>query len=139
MDRQRTYDALLIKAFRQDKTVGQLWFWLRGLGIEIPDKTLLRQPPTSKMRVQTFVGLYLKPLADKLWDTDRSKDIETLNWMAKLQCQKTGKDDSAELKRKSRLDRQRQGLIHEGLMQTQATNQWHVTKANIRMKRVKLK
>ena len=76
MDKQRLYDAMLIKAFRADATVGHLWWWLKGLGIEIPDKTLKRQPPTNKMRVQSFVGTFLKPLADRLWDTDRSQDID---------------------------------------------------------------
>jgi len=137
MDRQRIYDALLIKAFRQDKTVGQLWWWLKGLGIEIPDKTLLRQPPTSKMRVQTFVGLYLKPLADKLWDTDRSKDIETLNWMSNLQCQNTSNDEYTGLKRKSRTDRARQGLLRHNLERHRISNQWHVTKGRTKVRRAK--
>jgi hypothetical protein len=137
MDRQRLYDAMLIKAFRQDRTVGQLWFWLRGLGIEIPDKTLLRQPPTSKMRVQSFVGIYLKPLADRLWDTDRTKDIETLNWMANLRCQNTSKNESIRLKRESRIDRMRQGLLHRDAERHHLNSQWHVTKGKIRIGRVK--
>ncbi len=137
MDRQRLYDAMLIKAFRQDKTVGQLWFWLRGLGIEIPDKTLLRQPPTSKMRVQSFVGIYLKPLADRLWDTDRTKDVETLNWMINLRCQNTSKNESIRLKRQSRIDRARQGLLHHDAERHHAKNQWHVTKGKIRIGRIK--
>jgi hypothetical protein len=137
MDRQRLYDAMLIKAFRQDKTVGQLWFWLRGLGIEIPDKTLLRQPPTSKMRVQSFVGIYLKPLADRLWDTDRTKDVETLNWMINLRCQNTSKNESIRLKRQSRIDRARQGLLHHDAERHHVNNQWHVTKGKIRIGRIK--
>lgn len=137
MDKQRLYDAMLIKAFRQDKTVGQLWFWLKGLGIEIPDKTLLRQPPTSKMRVQTFVGIYLKPLADRLWDTDRSKDVETLNWMGNLNSQQTGGRERNSLMRQSRIDRARQGLLHQDLERHHAKNQWHVTKGKIRIGRRK--
>jgi hypothetical protein len=137
MDRQRLYDAMLIKAFRQDKTVGQLWWWLKGLGIEIPDKTLLRQPPTSKMRVQTFVGIYLKPLADRLWDTDRNKDIETLTWMANLNSQQTGGRERNSLMRQSRIDRVRQGLLHHDFERHHASNQWHVTKGKIRIGRRK--
>jgi hypothetical protein len=137
MDKQRLYDAMLIKAFRQDRTVGQLWFWLRGLGIEIPDKDLLRQPPTSKMRVQSFVGIYLKPLADRLWDTDRSKDIETLNWMANLDSQRTGGRERDKLMRESRIDRVRQGLLHRDLERHRTNNQWHVTKGKIRIGRAK--
>jgi len=137
MDRQRLYDAMLIKAFRQDRTVGQLWWWLKGLGIEIPDKTLLRQPPTSKMRVQTFVGMFLKPLADRLWDTDRTKDIETLNWMVNLRCQNTSRSEKTRLMRESRIDRVRQGLLHHDLYRLHASNQWHVTKGKIRIGRRK--
>jgi len=137
MDKQRLYDALLIKAFRQDKTCGHLWWWLKGLGIEIPDKTLLRQPPTSKMRVQTFVGLYLKPLADRLWDTDPSKDIETLNWMGNLDSQRTGSRERENLIRASKIDRVRQGLLHQDLERHHAKNQWHVTKGKTRIGRAK--
>jgi|688.fasta_scaffold439904_2 hypothetical protein len=137
MDKQRLYDAMLIKAFRQDRTVGQLWWWLRGLGIEIPDKTLLRQPPTSKMRVQAFVGIYLKPLADRLWDTDRNKDIETLNWMANLDNQRTSGGEKDKLMRKIRVDRTRQELLHHELERHRPNNQWHVTKGKIRIGRIK--
>lgn len=129
MDRQRLYDAMLIKAFRADKTVGILWYWLKGLGIEIPDKTLRRQPPSYKMRVQSFVGHYLKPLADRLWDTDRSQDIKTLDWMANLDCKRTGSREIENLKRKSNMDRRRQGLLFREWEQKKRSNQWHVTKA----------
>lgn len=137
MNKQRFYDAMLIRAFRQDATCGQLWYWLKGLGIEVPDKTLLRQPPTSKMRVRTFVGHYLKPLADRLWDTDPSKDVETLNWMVNLRCQRTGSRERENLIRASNRDRARQGLLHHDLERHHAKNQWHVTKGKIRIGRAK--
>jgi len=137
MDKQRLYDAMLIKAFRQDKSVGHLWWWLKGLGIEIPDKTLLRQPPTSKMRVQSFVGHYLKPLADRLWDTDRDQDIKTLDWMANLECKRIRDRERENLVRKSNLDRRRTGLIRQSLERHTKQSQWHVTKSNIRTRRAK--
>lgn len=137
MDRQRLYDAMLIKAFRADKTVGMLWYWLKGLGIEIPDDTLRRQPPSYKMRVQTFVGHYLKPLADRLWDTDRSHDIKTLDWMANLDCKRTGSREIDNLKRKSNIDRKRQGLLYQEHERQKLSNQWHVTKSSIRTRRKK--
>ena len=137
MNKQRLYDAMLIKAFRADKTVGILWYWLKGLGVEIPDDTLRRQPPSYKMRVQTFVGHYLKPLADRLWDTDRSQDIKTLDWMANLDCKRTGSQELGNLKRKSNIDRKRQGLLFQNWERQRSNNQWHVTKPNARIKRAK--
>lgn len=137
MDRQRLYDAMLIKAFRADKTCGILWYWLKGLGIEIPDATLRRQPPTSKMRVQSFVGHYLKPLADRLWDTDRSQDIKTLDWMANLDCRRTGSQELGKLKQTSNIDRRRQGLLFNSWERQMLSNQWHVTKGKIKTRRTK--
>lgn len=135
MDKQRLYDAMLIKAFRADKTCGMLWYWLKGLGIEVPDKTLRRQPISGKMRVQSFVGHYLKPLADRLWDTDRSQDIKTLDWMANLDCQRTGSREREKMKRESNNDRRRQGLLHHQWEQKKTSNQWHVTKSNAKVRR----
>lgn len=137
MDRQRLYDAMLIKAFRADKTVGILWYWLKGLGIEIPDKTLRRQPPSSKMRVQSFVGHYLKPLADRLWDTDKSQDIKTLDWMAGLDSKLTGSREIEKLKRESNTDRRRQGLLYQDMQRYKTSNQWHITKSNAKVRRKK--
>jgi hypothetical protein len=128
VDKQRIYDAMLIKAFRQDVTVGVLWNWLRVYGIDVPEKNLKRQPKTNKMRVQAFVGCYLKPLADRLWDTDRSKDLETLDWMTWLDTQLTKNNDDIKLKRQSNRDRRRSGLIAQSLQRHNRGNQWGVTK-----------
>ena len=128
MDKQRIYDAMLIRAFRMDKTVGMLWYWLKVYKIEIPDPELKRQPPIMKMRVQSFVGHYLKPLADRLWDTGKDQDIKTLDWMANLECKRTGSRERENLARKSNKDRRRGGLLHQGLERMKSGNQWHVTK-----------
>jgi hypothetical protein len=128
VDKQRIYDAMLIRAFRKDVTVGVLWNWLRVYGIDVPEKSLKRQPKTNKMRVQAFVGCYLKPLADRLWDTDRSKDLETLDWMTWLDTQLTKNNDDVKLKRQSNRDRRRSGLIAQSLQRHNRGNQWGVTK-----------
>ena len=135
MDKQRIYDAMLIKAFRADKTVGMLWYWLKVYKIHIPDPELKRQPPSQKMRVQSFVGHYLKPLADRLWDTDRDQDIKTLDWMANLECKRTGSRERENLARKSNKDRRRGGLLGEMIEKTKLNNQWHVTKGRPRQRR----
>lgn len=137
MDRQRIYDAMLIKAFRADKTLGMLWYWLKVYQIEIPDETLKRQPPKANLRVQVFVGAYLKPLADRLWDTDKSNDIKTLDWMANLECQRTGIDVLKNLNRKSNNDRRRQAYLREKIENTRASWQWGVTKGKTKTRRVK--
>lgn len=129
MDKQRIYDAMLIRAFRMDKTTGVLWHWLKVYKIEVPDPELKRQPPKWNMRIQTFVGHYLKPLADRLWDTEPSQDIATLDWMANLECKRTGNRERENLARKSNNDRRRGGLLNQGLERMKASNQWHVTKS----------
>lgn len=128
MDKQRIYDAMLIKAFRMDKTTSTLWKWLQVYKIEIPDPELKRQPPKWNMRAQVFVGHYLKPLADRLWDTEKDQDIKTLDWMANLECQRTGNNDAQNTARQSRIDRVRQGLLSQNIERTKSSNQWHVTK-----------
>ena len=128
MDKQRIYDAMLIKAFRADVTVGMLWNWLKVYKIEIPDPGLKRQPPPTKMRVQSFVGHYLKPLADRLWDTEKDQDIKTLDWMANLECKRTGSREAERLVIKSNNDRRRAGLLSQNLERMKSGNQWHVTK-----------
>ena len=131
MDNQKIYDAMLIKAFRADVTLGMLWYWLKPYNIIPPDLTLKRQPPRVKMRVQVFVGTFLKPLSDRLWDTDKTHDIKTLYWMDKLDCKNTNRimhSDLQNLKRKSNNDRRRQAFLGENMEGQKANNQWKVTK-----------
>jgi len=130
MDKQRIYDAMLIKAFRKDVTTGMLNYWLKPYGIHAPDKSLLRQPPAHNFRVQSFVGKYLKPLADRLWDTDKTHDLRTLDWMATLTCKITGSvhKDLKELRVQSNIDRQRGKVLGEALEASKRSNQWGVCK-----------
>ena len=130
-DPQRIYDAMLIKAFRADITFMQMWYWLKPYNIRIPDPELKRQPPVLKMRVQAFIGAYLKPLADRLWDTDRTHDIKTLDWMANFDSQNTERrmrDDIAKLKRENKKDRRRTAILRENIEGQRLNNQWNVTK-----------
>ena len=70
INKQRVYDAMLIKAFRKDVTMGMINNCLRPYNISTPDPELKRQPPAYNIRARLFVGEYLKPLADRLWDTN---------------------------------------------------------------------
>ena len=141
MDKQRIYDALLIKAFRADVTLNDLRFWLKPYDIGIQDPNLKRQPPpVSKMRVQIFVGWYLKPLADRLWDTEKVHDIKTLDWMAKLESQNTNRinqNEKQNLVRRNAKDRRRGAFLHEKSDAQKASNQWNVTKSGNKTRRAK--
>lgn len=131
MDTQRIYDAMLIKAFRADVTLDQLRWWLKIYKINLPEENLKRQPKYLKMRVQPFVGIYLKPLADRLWDTNKSEDIQTLDWMKNLECKNTAMRINTEqnkLMRENRRDRRRTAILRESLEGQRRSNQWNVTK-----------
>jgi hypothetical protein len=138
MDKQRIYDAMLIKAFRADKTLGMLWYWLKVYKMDIPEEGLKRQPPRIPMRVQVFVGSFMKPLADRLWDTDKAHDIKTLDWMTNLECQATDRISQNErklIKRKSRADRRRTAFLRENIEAQNTGNQWAVTKGRSKQRR----
>ncbi len=140
MDRQRIYDAMLIKAFRSDITLGYLYYWLKPYDIAPPDKGLMRQPPmASKMSVRVFVGTFLKPLADRLWDTGPSDDVKTLDWMRNIECQQNRKVDyeRRKLRREITIDHGRIDLLGKNLERKNPSNQWHVTKSKIKIRRVK--
>jgi len=90
-EKQRIYDALLIRAWRKDVTLNEVRFWLKPYNICITDKDLIRTSPYIPQRVVRFVGVELKPLSDKLFDGDPANDINVLNWLGKsgLRCQNT--------------------------------------------------
>jgi hypothetical protein len=140
MDKQRIYDAMLIKAFRADITLGQMWYWLKPYNINPPEPDLKRQPPRIPMRVQSFVGVFLKPLADRLWDTDRSQDIKTLDWMAKLNSENTNRvqeNEQQNLYRKNKKDRQKTAFLRNNHEHQKSSGQWGVTKGKTRVRRMK--
>lgn len=142
MDRQRIYDAMLIKAFRKDVTTGMLNYWLKPYGIHTPDPELKRQSPAFNMRVQSFVGTYLKPLADRLWDTEPSSDIKTLDWMVHLDSENTArqrKKEVAQAAQQRKKDKATTYAVRTTLYMQCAGNQWGVTKAYIPLRRVKSK
>jgi hypothetical protein len=134
MDKQRIYDAMLIKAFRSDIRMTDLEKWLAPYDIKLMESKLKRIPKkiwwVEKVRV--VVANNMRPLSDRLWDTDRSKDIETLNWMANINCSNPSYDkvsvEKQRLKKKSNADRQRNGFLFENWESQKRTNQWSVTK-----------
>jgi hypothetical protein len=130
INKQRVYDAMLIKGFRKDVNMGRINYWLRPYNLSIPDPELKRQPPPYNIRVQLFVGEYLKPLADRLWDTKPDQDIKTLDWMAKLENQKSNKvnNELNKIKRQTTIDVGRTKLLGDNLARKRESNQWHVTK-----------
>ena len=93
-EKQRIYDAMLIRAWRKDVTLNEVRYWLRPYDICPTDPDLIRTKQLSGIRVQVFVGSELKPLADKLFDNKPVDDIKILNWLGKsgLCCQRTDKE-----------------------------------------------
>jgi hypothetical protein len=139
IDRQRVYDAMLIKGFRKDVTIGMVNYWLKPYNISTPEPDLKRQPPAFNIRVRVFLGECLKPLADRLWDTTPDKDINTLNWMANLECQRSTKvtREINKVRREIRIDEGRTELIGTKIRNERSSNQWDRTKTNMKLKRVR--
>ena len=139
INRQRVYDAMLIKAFRKDVTMGMLNYWLRPYNISTPDPELKRQPPPFNMRARVFVGEWLKPLADRLWDTQPDQDIKTLDWMSKLENQRSRKvqRELNKVRRQITIDNGRSDLLRKNIERSREGNQWHVTKPQRNLRRVK--
>lgn len=137
MDKQRIYDAMLIKAFRSDVLMGTLNYWLKVYDIDlIRDKHLYKRIPEHLYmgkRVQEMVGDYMKPLANRLWDTERKDDIKTLDWMQRVECIKRKevkpKNEETTKENRDRLNLQRMNkLVVENMRAEKRSYQWGVTK-----------
>ena len=130
---QRVYDALIIKAFRADKRMMDIMNWIKPWGIDIQKHALKRCPKNVYYfeRVQEMVGRFMRPLADRLWDTEKTQDIATLDWMAKLQLGKEDRkwdSERAKMRRESNLNRKFGGVLRENFERHNRNNQWKVTK-----------
>ena len=133
MNKQRIYDAMLIKAFRADITMGQLRMWLKPYDIEISDGTYERCPPLlyTPLRVQVMIGQQMRNLADRLWNTEKTEDIKTLDWMAKIKFSKRSykvESDINNMKRKNKNDRRTAGFFGEIRDNLHKYNQWDIVK-----------
>ena len=133
MNKQRIYDAMLIKAFRADVDMGRLRAWLKPYGIDISDGTFERCPEMILcfLRVQVMCGQYMRNLADRLWDTEKSEDIKTLDWMVNIKLsKKSQKIESAisTLKAKNRNDRRRAGFFGGVRSTLGKNNEWATVK-----------
>ena len=89
---QKMWDACFIKAWREDKTVGELFDLFKMVlnqdAREIPE--LERVPFRGfpyQVKLRVFTGSYMKKLNDRLWAGDQSRDIDLLN---KLQLVRGG-------------------------------------------------
>lgn len=130
-DKQRIYDAMLIRAFRKDVRMTDLDRWLKPYGIKLDQDGLMRVPKSVFWlgRVQEMVGRYLKPLADRLWDT--TEDIKTLDWMKNLDCQDTNRKrdkERAELVKDSNNARRKSQVLAQSIEGKKRSNQWNVVK-----------
>lgn len=133
VDKQRIYDAMLIKAFRAGIRMTELEKWLAPYDIKLMDRQLKRIPKKIGWaeQVRVMVANNMKPLADRLWDTDKSQDIKTLDWMSNIECNFINDKVLSErqtLKKKSNADRRKGGILFENWESQKRTNQWNVTK-----------
>jgi hypothetical protein len=130
---QRIYDAMLIKTFRENKRMAELGNWLKPWNIDLLTHDFERCPENIwwPERMQEMVGRYMRPLADRLWDTERSQDIITLDWMINIKIGKkiTQWDkDRKILKRESNRNRKFAGFLQGNYSANLRENQWKVTK-----------
>lgn len=133
MDKQRIYDAMLIKAFRAGTRMTDFEKWLAPYDIKLMNRQLKRIPKKIGWgeQVRVMVANNMKPLADRLWDTDKSQDIKTLDWMSNIECNFINDKVLSErqtLKKKSNADRRKGGILFENWESQKRTNQWNVTK-----------
>lgn len=133
MNKQRIYDAMLIKAFRAGIRMTDLEKWLAPYDIKLMDRQLKRIPKKIGWaeQVRVMVANNMKPLADRLWDTDKNQDIKTLDWMSNIECHFISDNVLSErkvLKKKSNADRRKGGILLENWDAQKRTNQWNVTK-----------
>lgn len=81
---QRYYDAMLIKAWREDWSGGRFCHWVRDeFGVWPEELPLLRcKAVIGVMRVRVFVAGDLWKLNERLWECKTDGDfISTLNWL----------------------------------------------------------
>ena len=133
MNKQRIYDAMLIKAFRADITMGKLRAWLKPYDIDISDGTFERCPEQiyTPLRVQVMIGEHMKVLADRLWNTEKSEDIKTLDWMENIKLGKKSSKITSELgtlRIKNKNDRKRAGFFVSVKEFYGKNNQWKMVK-----------
>ena len=89
---QKMWDACFIKAWREDKTVGELFdLFKMVLNQDAREMTELERVPfrgfPNRVKLRVFTGAYMKKLNDRLWSGDPSGDVELLN---KLQLVRGG-------------------------------------------------
>lgn len=89
---QKMWDACFIKAWREDKTVGELFdLFKMVLNQDAREMPELERVPfrgfPNRVKLRVFTGAYMKKLNDRLWSGDSSRDVELLN---KLQLVRGG-------------------------------------------------
>jgi len=119
-EKQRIYDALLIRAWRKDVTLNEIRYWLKPYNICITDKDLIRTSPFMPQRVVRFVGAELKPLSDKLFDGEPANDIKVLDWLGKsgLRAKNTERirsNDIQNIRRELRIGEIKNSVLKESL------------------------
>ena len=132
-DNQKIYDAMLIKAFRNDVNMYTLRAWLKPYNFDIEDGLMKRcpNPIYYPLRVRVMVATFMKKLSDRLWDTDKKEDIKTLTWMDGIEINKKNHKVESQinnLKQKSNNSRKKSGFLYGTIDAQKLNSQWKVTK-----------
>jgi hypothetical protein len=133
---QKTWDACLIKSWREFKTMGQAAFLFHSItGIWPNQTTLLRYSSgmPHQAGVRMFVGEHLVKLNEILHKYDRSKDVEILRKLqaSKMDCVYQRSQMSLELRRVQKSVRSNSAinkLEHTNYMNRNQNTDWGVTK-----------
>ena len=125
---------MLIKAFRAGIRMTDFERWLAPYDIKLKDMELKRIPKKIAWveQVRVMVANNMKPLANRLWDTDKSQDLKTLDWMESIDCSNPSYDkvlvERQKLKKLSNRDRKKGGVLFEQWDAQKRNNQWGVVK-----------
>jgi hypothetical protein len=125
---------MLIKAFRAGIRMTDFERWLAPYDIKLMDRQLKRIPKKIAWveQVRVMVANNMKPLANRLWDTDKSQDLKTLDWMETIDCSNPSYDkvlvERQKLKKLSNRDRKKGGVLLENWESQKRTNQWNIVK-----------
>ena len=81
---QKMWDACFIKAWREDKTVGELFdLFKMVLNQDAREMPELERVPfrgfPNRVKLRVFTGAYMKKINDRLWAVGPERDVDLLN------------------------------------------------------------
>jgi hypothetical protein len=83
--------------------------------------------------LKEMLGDYMRPLANRLWDTTKADDIKTLDWMQRVTCiardhVKPRIEEAKNESRRHRAEVRNAKFVRDNIQAEKRSNQWGVTK-----------